>query len=91
MWDIISTIVTGLIVGALARFFLRGNQNIGMLWTIILGIVGAFVGSFIAGALGVAQTGGIDWIRWILMIVAAMVAVSIYIGVTRGSSRQVSR
>jgi membrane protein len=47
-----------------------------------LGAVGAFVGGWVAGLLGVAETSGIDWIRWILSIIAAMAAISIYLGVT---------
>ena len=88
MWDIISTIITGLIVGALARFFMKGNQNLGMLWTIILGIVGAFIGSFLTGAIfpDAVTTAGVDWIRWVLMIISAMVCVAIYLGATRGRS-----
>ena len=93
MYDILSTIITGLVVGALARFFLKGNQNLGMLWTIILGILGAFIGSFLTGVLfpNSVTTGGIDWIRWILMILSAMVCVAIYLGATRGRSSVTSR
>lgn len=39
--------VIGLIVGALARLLLPGRDNIGILGTIVLGIVGSFVGGFL--------------------------------------------
>ncbi len=82
--ELIGLVVFGAIIGALARFFMKGNQNIGMLWTIILGALGALVGYWLAGLFGVANTSGIDWIRWILSIVCAMVFIGVYLGVTRG-------
>ena len=82
MGQLIGMIIAGAIIGALARLFMKGQQNISILWTIILGAVGAFVGGWVAGLLGVAETAGIDWIRWILSIIAAMVSISIYLSVT---------
>jgi hypothetical protein len=37
--------------------------------------------------MGVAATNGIDWIRWIVSIICAMVFIGIYLGVTRGRTR----
>jgi uncharacterized membrane protein YeaQ/YmgE (transglycosylase-associated protein family) len=39
--------IIGLIVGAIARLLLPGRDNIGILGTILLGIVGSFVGGFL--------------------------------------------
>jgi uncharacterized membrane protein YeaQ/YmgE (transglycosylase-associated protein family) len=39
--------IIGLIVGAIARLLLPGRDNIGVLGTILLGIVGSFVGGFL--------------------------------------------
>jgi len=64
MLSIIGMIIAGAIIGALARLIMRGEQNISVLWTIVLGAVGALIGSTVAGFFGVAQTAGIDWIRW---------------------------
>ena len=72
----------GQLIGMIIAGAIIGQQNISILWTIILGAVGAFVGGWVAGLLGVAETAGIDWIRWILSIIAAMVAISIYLSVT---------
>jgi uncharacterized membrane protein YeaQ/YmgE (transglycosylase-associated protein family) len=44
---IISIIVVGLIAGALARLVVPGRQNISVGMTILLGIVGSFVGGFL--------------------------------------------
>lgn len=82
MGTFIGTIITGAIIGALARFFMRGRQNISILWTIVCGAIGAAVGSWAATQLGVAATAGIDWMRWILSIFAAMLTISLYLGMT---------
>ena len=39
--------IVGLIIGAIARLLLPGRDNIGVLGTILLGIVGSFVGGFL--------------------------------------------
>ncbi|WP_314685024.1 GlsB/YeaQ/YmgE family stress response membrane protein [Rothia mucilaginosa] len=82
MGTIIGTIITGAIIGAIARFFMRGRQNISILWTIVCGAIGAAVGNWAAVQLGVAATAGIDWIRWILSVFAAMLTISLYLGMT---------
>ena len=53
---------------------------IGMVITgAILGAVGALIGGTIASFFGVADTSGIDWIRWALSLVAAIGAISVYL------------
>jgi len=44
---IVSLIVIGLIAGAVARLLIPGKQDIGILMTIVLGIIGSFVGGFL--------------------------------------------
>jgi uncharacterized membrane protein YeaQ/YmgE (transglycosylase-associated protein family) len=44
---IVSIIIIGLIAGALARLIVPGRQDISILMTIVLGIVGSFVGGFL--------------------------------------------
>jgi uncharacterized membrane protein YeaQ/YmgE (transglycosylase-associated protein family) len=78
--EIIGLIIFGAVIGALARLVLPGKQNISLVATIILGILGALAGYFIWGAIGGGETGGIDWIRWIISIVVAAVLVSLYAG-----------
>ena len=86
LWDIIWIIIIGAIFGALARLFMRGRQDIGILWTILLGIAGALVGYWIAAAFGVASTSGIDWIRDIISIIVSMIFIAVYMAI-RGRSR----
>lgn len=83
---IFATIISGAIIGALARLFMKGKQPIGILWTIIIGIVAAIIGYYIAQALGVADTSGFDWIRWIISVVLAIIGISIYLGATNKKS-----
>ena len=78
----IGTIIFGAVIGVLARLLLPGRQNISLIITVILGILGALIGYWLAGLLGVCSTGGIDWIRWVISIAVAAVLVVIYISVT---------
>jgi uncharacterized membrane protein YeaQ/YmgE (transglycosylase-associated protein family) len=55
---IISAIIVGLIIGALGRLVLPGRQAIPIWLTILIGIVAALIGTFIANALGVGSTRG---------------------------------
>jgi uncharacterized membrane protein YeaQ/YmgE (transglycosylase-associated protein family) len=64
---ILGTIVVGLIVGALARFVMPGEQKMGWILTILLGIGGSVIAGFIGGALGWYQPGqGAGWIASVL-------------------------
>jgi len=44
---IVLLIIVGLVVGGIARLLVPGRDNIGLLGTIALGIVGSFVGGFL--------------------------------------------
>ena len=44
---VISWLVSGLIIGAIAKFLMPGKDPGGILVTILLGIAGAFVGSYL--------------------------------------------
>ena len=79
MLSFIGMIIAGAVLGALARLVMRGEQNISVLWTIVLGAVGALIGGTIASFFGVADTSGIDWIRWALSLIAAIGAISVYL------------
>ena len=74
---IISAIVVGAIIGALGRLVVRGQQNISIVATILIGIVAAVIGTFIAQALGVRDTNGIDWIELVVQVALAAVGVAL--------------
>lgn len=80
--DIIGLIVAGAIIGALARFVMPGRQNISIVVTIILGVIGVIAGYYLAGAIGLASTSGVDVTRWIISIVVSVLLISIYLAVT---------
>ena len=77
---ILSAIIVGAIIGALGRLVVRGRQNISIVATIVIGIIAALIGTFIANALGVGNTNGIDWIKLTIQVVLAAVGVSLYAG-----------
>lgn len=54
---IISTIVIGFIVGLVARFVKPGNDRFGFIATTLIGIVGAFLGSYLGQAMGIYHVG----------------------------------
>ena len=78
---IITAIVIGLIIGALGRLVVPGKQNIPIWLTILIGIVAAIIGTFIASAVGVNDTKGIDWIELLFQVVLAAVGVAAVAGV----------
>ena len=86
---IISAIIVGLIIGALGRLIVPGRQDLPIWLTIVIGIVAALIGSAIAGALGVKETNGIDWIRWIIEI--ALAAAGVYLVAGMYGRRGVTR
>lgn len=77
---IISAIIIGLIIGALGRLLVRGRQHISIIVTILIGIVAALIGSFIASLLHVNNTPGIDWIELLIQVVLAAIGVSLVAG-----------
>jgi uncharacterized membrane protein YeaQ/YmgE (transglycosylase-associated protein family) len=76
--EVIGVIIAGAIIGALAKLVMPGKQAGGIIVTIILGILGVLIGYYLAAALGVEATNGIDWLRWIISIIVAVVLIAIY-------------
>lgn len=83
--QLLVAIVLGAILGGVARLLLPGVQEIGVLLTIAAGAVAAYVGHWIAEAIGVASTSGIDWIKLAIQIVLAMIVIGAIGGI--GSRR----
>lgn len=77
---IIGTIIVGLIVGALARLVMPGEQKMGWILTCLLGIAGSMLAGFVGQQMGwytVGQTAG-----WIASVVGAVVLL-VVIGMVR--------
>ncbi|MGV4983817.1 GlsB/YeaQ/YmgE family stress response membrane protein [Streptomyces sp. NRAIS4] len=73
---IIGAIFIGLIIGVLGRLAVPGRQHIGILWTIVVGIVAALLGTALAAGFGVADTKGPDWIEWFIQIALAALGIA---------------
>jgi uncharacterized membrane protein YeaQ/YmgE (transglycosylase-associated protein family) len=83
---IIWWILIGLVVGAVARLVIPGRQHIGIIMTILIGIVAAIVGGILTAALlGAGHT----VITFIVAVLAAALIVSAF--TTRGYGRYHSR
>ena len=88
---IVSLVIIGLIAGALARLVIPGKQDLSILGTIVLGIVGSFVGGFLgylifhkdAGS-GFLQPAGI-----IGSVIGSIIVLFIYVRVGRGHGARV--
>ena len=59
--SILGFIVVGLVVGLLARLLVPGRDPIGLLGTLLIGVVGAVLGGWLAGAF-FEETQGVDWL-----------------------------
>lgn len=73
---VITAILIGIVVGVLGRLVVPGKQPIGLLVTILVGIVSAFIGTAIARALGIpTMTAGIDWLELLVQVAVAALGV----------------
>ena len=74
--SVLSWLISGLVIGVLAKLFMPGRDPGGIIVTILLGIVGAFVASYVGQVLGMYQPG--EPAGWIMSILGAVVVLAIY-------------
>ena len=74
--DILTTLIVGLIVGALAKLVMPGKDPGGFIITILLGVAGAFIAGWLGHALGWYAAGETPGI--IMSIVGAVILLAIY-------------
>jgi len=74
--NLIATLVSGLIIGALAKLVMPGKDPGGIIVTILLGIAGAFVGGWVGQTLGFYSTG--QAAGWIMSILGAVILLALY-------------
>ena len=86
--EIIGVLIAGVIIGLLVA---PGDRDNIPLWlTVVCGVGGVLIGYYVAAALGVEETKGIDWVRWIISIIVAAILVVIAATVTgRRTGRRV--
>ncbi|MEQ7124074.1 GlsB/YeaQ/YmgE family stress response membrane protein [Actinopolymorpha sp. B11F2] len=76
--SIIGVIIAGIIIGLLGKWVAPSNRDNIPLWlTVICGVAGVLVGYWLATVFGVAATSGIDWLRWLISVVVAVIFVAI--------------
>lgn len=71
--DILITVIVGGVVGWLASMIMKTNAQMGIIANVIVGVVGSFLGFWLAGQLGIGAGGGI--VRWIVAIVGAILLI----------------
>jgi uncharacterized membrane protein YeaQ/YmgE (transglycosylase-associated protein family) len=62
-----------MIAGLIAKFLMPGRDPGGFIITILLGIVGAVIGGFIANALGIGGVTGFDLHSFFIAVVGSLV------------------
>ncbi|MFN2570539.1 MAG: GlsB/YeaQ/YmgE family stress response membrane protein, partial [Gemmatimonadales bacterium] len=78
---IVTILIVGLIVGAIAKLLVPGRDPGGWIITILLGIAGAFVGTWLGRVLGMYRNG--ESAGWIASIIGAVLLLLIYRMVVR--------
>lgn len=84
-----SFLLLGLLAGAVAKLFLPGRQGGGWFITLLLGVVGALLGGWLAGLIfGVDMGSFFDLRTWVIAILGSIIVLLIYGVATRnrGSS-----
>ena len=85
----IGFLVAGLIIGALARLIKPGKQNLGILATLGLGLVGSLIGGLIAQFFGTGSIWELNILGFVLAVVAAVLLVGTAEAVTGKSKSRV--
>jgi len=81
--SILGYVLVGIVVGLIARLLVPGPDPMGLLAMLVIGIVGAVIGGWLAGAV-LKETPGIDWIASI--VVAAVLVLLLRVGSRRGAT-----
>lgn len=76
MLSLIWTILIGLVIGAVAKFLMPGKDPSGIWITILLGIGGSLVASWLGSAIGWYQTG--QSAGFIMSVIGALILLGIY-------------
>ncbi len=73
--SVIVTLIIGAVVGWLASLLMKTNSQMGSIANIVVGIIGAGLGHWLAGALGIVAAGSVG--AWIISIIGAVILLAI--------------
>ncbi len=74
MMSLLGTLAVGLVIGLLARALKPGDNSMGWIMTVLLGIAGSFLASYLGAAMGLYLPGqAAGWIASILGAIALLV------------------
>lgn len=76
MLSLIGTVIVGLVVGLIARALKPGDDRMGLVMTIVLGIAGSLIAGYVGRALGWYRPG--QAAGWIASVIGAIVLLAIY-------------
>lgn len=76
MFSLLWTAIIGLIVGALAKLIMPGKDPGGIIVTMLIGIAGAFLGTYLGRAIGHYQPG--QSAGFIMSLVGALLLLGVY-------------
>lgn len=85
----IGFLVAGLIIGALARLIVPGKQNLGILATLALGLVGSLIGGLIAQFFGTGDIWELNVLGFVLAVIAAVLLIGVAEAIAGRNHRQV--
>jgi uncharacterized membrane protein YeaQ/YmgE (transglycosylase-associated protein family) len=74
--QVIWTLIIGLVIGAVAKFLMPGKDPGGIIITMLLGVAGSFVATYLGRALGLYADGSTA--GFIMSVIGAMVLLLIY-------------
>lgn len=83
---ILGFLIAGLIIGALARLFKSGDQDLSLLATLALGVVGSLIGGVVASFFGTGSIMELNVLGFIVAVVAAVLLIGIAESMTGGKS-----
>jgi len=72
---VIGFIIAGLVIGALARLIKPGRQNLSVIMTVLLGLVGSVVGGLVANLLGTGDIFELNFLGFIVAVISAVVLI----------------
>jgi uncharacterized membrane protein YeaQ/YmgE (transglycosylase-associated protein family) len=75
-------VLTGLVIGALGRLVLPGQQNVSMLATALIGIAASLLGGILADVIDVGWL-----IQFIMAVALAALGITVFLSTERGRSR----